>query len=180
MSNRLIIIGAGGHAKVVYETLIAEGKYEVVGFVDANLSVGTIVINGLKILFTQSELQKTITVADFFIVAIGKNEIRAKLYSEMIKYLKPAIVIHPKSYISDSAIINNGTVCLANSTINTLSEIGENTIVNCGVVIDHETKIGNHVHLSIGCNIGSNSIVNDFTTVKIGESIPSFSKINLQ
>ncbi|MEY4877499.1 MAG: hypothetical protein RL708_2649 [Bacteroidota bacterium] len=177
MSNRIIIIGAGGHAKVVYEAIVAEGKFSVVGFTDANLSVGTIVIENVKVILPQNELSKAKEVADFFIVAIGNNEVREKLFTQMNFILEAATIIHPIAYISKSAIIQKGVVCLANSTINTQVEVGENTIVNCGVVIDHETKIGNHVHLSVGCNIGSNSVINDFVTIKIGESISSFSKI---
>jgi sugar O-acyltransferase (sialic acid O-acetyltransferase NeuD family) len=180
MKPKIIIIGAGGHAKVVCETIITEGKYSVVGFTDANLSVGTSVIDNINVILAQSELNKAKDFADYFIVAIGNNSIREKLFNQLKSDLKPATIIHPLAYVSKSAILKNGVVCLANSTINTQVEIGENSIVNCGVVIDHECKIGNHVHLSIGSNIGSNSIVDDFVTTKIGESVFSFSKIAAQ
>ena len=178
MNNKIIIIGAGGHAKVVYEAILAEGKFTVVGFTDANLPVDTIVIDDKKVILPQNELNKAEDFADYFIVAIGNNSIREKLFSELSKTLQAAIIVHPKAFVAKSARLNKGTVCLANSTVNTQVEVGENSIVNCNVVVDHETKIGKHVHLSIGCNVGSNSTIADFTTLKIGESIPSFSKIN--
>ena len=180
MNNRIIIIGAGGHAKVVYEAIVAEGKLSVVGFTDANLPVGTNVMDDVKVILSQNELSKANEMTDYFVVAIGNNLIREQLFSQLNETLQAATIIHPKAYISKTATLNKGVVCLTNSIINTQAEVGENTIVNCGVVIDHETKIGNHVHLSIGSIIGSNCALADFATIKIGESIPSFSKINAQ
>ncbi len=66
---------------------------------------------------------------------------------------------------------------LANTVINTYSSVGKNTIVNTAAIIDHECKIGSHVHLSIGTLVGSNSIITDNTTTQIGQHINSFSKI---
>ena len=63
----------------------------------------------------------------------------------------------------------------ANSTITSGSSIGKNTIINANVVVDHDCKIGSHVHLKIGALIGSNSIISDSTTIQIGEVVSEFS-----
>ncbi|MFM2049272.1 MAG: hypothetical protein RI955_1820, partial [Bacteroidota bacterium] len=128
MSNKIIIIGAGGHAKVVYEAIVAEGKFSVVGFTDAKLLVGAIVMDDIKVVLPQNELSKAKELADFFVVAIGNNEVREKLFSQMNSILEAATIIHPTVYISKSAVLKKGVVCLANSTVNTQVEIGENTI----------------------------------------------------
>ncbi len=177
MKPRIVIIGAGGHGKVLCEGIIAEGKYELIGFVDHSIAVGTKVIFDYKVILSESEMDKLSTLADFFIIGIGNNKTRAKLFRELSKILKPATIIHPSAIISKSAVLNNGSVCLANTVMNANSIVGENTIVNSGVIIDHECTIGSHVHLSIGTMVGSNSVVEDFSTTPIGANINPFSKL---
>jgi acetyltransferase EpsM len=177
MNKRIIIIGAGGHAKVVYETILAENKYSVVGFTDGSIELDSLVIDGKKILMNHDDWKSIKDFADCFIVAIGNNKIREQLFNQLIGILPAATVIHPASFVSKSAVIGQGSVVLANSVINTLSIVGENSIINCGVLIDHESKIGNHVHLSLGCKIGSNSSIGDSLLISSDKSIPSFSKI---
>jgi sugar O-acyltransferase (sialic acid O-acetyltransferase NeuD family) len=177
MKLRIVIIGAGGHGKVVCDAIIAQNMYEIIGFVDATIPVGTVIFNSYKIIAAQKDLKTLIAKADLFIVAIGNNQLRAKISAEAALNLKPAKVIHPTSVIGSDVKISSGTVVLANAVINALSNIGENTIVNSGVIVDHDCVIGNNVHLSIGTMVGSNSIIADSYTSSIGEKINSFSKL---
>ncbi|MFZ4401731.1 MAG: hypothetical protein ACOYO1_17000 [Bacteroidales bacterium] len=177
MKPRIILIGAGGHGKVLVDTIILQGKYEIVGFVDSSLAVDTEIYRKFKVILAQNELNKMSNFADYFIITIGNNIIRERLFKEAENYLKPALIIHPSATIGSDVTIGDGSVVLSNSIINTCSYIGKNTIVNSGVIIDHECKIGSHVHLSIGSLVGSNSIISDNTTTDIGQHINSFSKI---
>ncbi len=177
MKPRIVLIGAGGHGKVLIDTITLQGKYEIVGFVDSVLPVGEDVFKNYKVILSQNELSKLNNFADFFIIAIGNNLIREKLYSKAKKYTKPATITHPSAIIGSNVSIEDGAVILANTIVNAYSCIGENTIVNAGVIIDHECKIGSHVHLSIGTLVGSNSTISDKTTTQIGQHINSFSKI---
>lgn len=177
MNPKIVIIGAGGHAKVVCDAILCSGKYTIAGFVDAKVPVGTVVMDDYKVILSQDELDKLKNTVDYFIVAIGNNEIRAKLYNELKQFLKPAVIIHPAAAIARNAKIGEGAVVLANSVVNALGVIGENTIVNSGVVVDHESVIGDHVHLSIGTMVGSNSSVSGFITTEIGQNINGFSKL---
>jgi acetyltransferase EpsM len=177
MKPRLIIIGAGGHAKVVCDAVESIGNYSIAGFVDANVPVGTVVASGHKVILRQDELDKVKDHADHFIVAIGNNRIRAELFSRLSQTLKPVTLIHPSAVVAGSAEVKAGAVILANSVIAAFSVIGENTIVNAGVVVDHESEIGNHVHLSIGTMVGSNSSVADQVVTAIGQHINAFSKL---
>ena len=178
MENRIIIIGAGGHGKVVCDAIIAQQKYNIIGFVDASVAVGEIVTSGLKVIAAQDELQTLKGKADFFIVAIGNNEVREKIFLSAGSILKPAIVIHPSAIIGSAVTIGNGSVVLAYSVVNASSVIGTNTIINAGVIVDHDCRIGNNVHLSVGTLVGSNSEVGDKQTTAIGFAVTSFSKIN--
>lgn len=177
MKQKIVIIGAGGHGKVICDAILAQDKYELVGFVDALIPVGEIVFKEYKVIESQKNVHLLKDKADVFIVAIGNNTVREKIYHLVNKTLEPGIVIHPSAIIGSEVSIKLGTVILANSVINASCEIGINTIINVALVIDHDCKIGDHIHLSIGTMVGSNSIVSDFYTSSIGENIPSFSKI---
>lgn len=176
MIPRIVIIGAGGHAKVVCDAILANGEYKIAGFVDAEIPVGTVIFDGHKVIASQKDIPELNKFADHFIIAIGNNQIREKLFIETVQYLKPAIVVHPSCVIAKNITLSDGTVCLANSVINADCTIGKNVIINSCVVVDHDSIIGNNVHLSIGTMVGSNSSIADYTTTSIGQKINSFSK----
>lgn len=177
MSNRIVIIGAGGHGKVVCDAVLAQGEYVMNGFVDLTLEVGTSVINGYKVIANQKDLASLKNQVDFFVVAIGNNKVREEVFKTAKAYLEPAIVIHPTAVIGSDAKIGAGSVVLAHSVISAEAEIGENVIVNARVVVDHESKVGSHSHLSIGTMVGSNSTIASGYLSSIGQNINSFSKL---
>jgi acetyltransferase EpsM len=177
MKPKIVIIGAGGHGKVVCEAILSSGQFNIAGFVDSKKEVGSTVFNNLKVIVSQENLKNSKDFADYFIVAIGNNKIREKIYNEALKYLIPATIIHPSAIVEKSAMLKKGVICLANAVVSSSSIIGENTIINANVVVDHECVIGDHVHLSIGTLVGSNSqIANGFVS-SIGAKIDAFSKI---
>jgi UDP-perosamine 4-acetyltransferase len=176
MKPTIVIIGGGGHGKVIADTIIATNQYQIVGFVDATIPVGSVVFKDIKVITGQDNLASLIGKADYFIVAIGNNKVRADIALMAKKHFKPAAIIHPSAIISTEVEIGEGTVILQGAIVSTGSKIGENTIVNEGVVVDHDCVVGKNVHLSPRTTIGSNSIVADGITTNIGESISSFSK----
>jgi sugar O-acyltransferase (sialic acid O-acetyltransferase NeuD family) len=173
--KRVVIIGSGGHGRVVYDAIKKRGNLIIVGFVDEKLPVGSLVIDNCNVILGQKDLNKLSEITDYFIIAIGDNKIRHTIFLEASKYSNPISVIHPSAYVADDAEINEGTIVLSNSTISTGVIIGKNSIINSNVVVDHDSTIGMNVHLKIGTLIGSNSRVSDFETTNIGESIPEFS-----
>ncbi len=176
MKPKILIIGAGGHGKVLLDCIIAQGKYEVAGFADDSINVNKNVVDNYTIISTSENIETLKDKVDYFVVAVGNNEIREKLYKKTKQLLTPAIVIHPSATIGMGVTIKPGCVILSNVIVNVYSTIGENTIINSGVIIDHECSIGANVHLSIGSTIGSNSLIGDGYTTSLAEIIPSFSK----
>ena len=177
MSNRILIIGAGGHAKVICDAILSQNEYIINGFVDINLPVGTVVINNYQVIAHEDNILDLKSQVDFFIVAVGNNMARKKIFNSIKVHLKPATIIHSSAVIGSDVLIGEGTVILANAVINASSKIGENVIVNARSVVDHDCVIGDDVHLSIGTMVGSNSIINTGYQSKIGENINTFSKV---
>ncbi len=177
MKPKIVIIGAGGHGKVICDAILAQNQYEMIGFVDAVISVGTVVMVDHKVIVSQAEISKLKGLTDYFIIAIGNNEVRKKIYGELKQFLKPALIIHPSAVIAANALVKQGSVCLANAVISANCVVGENAIINAGVVIDHECIVGDHIHLSIGTLIGSNSTIAADVVLPVGSIIQPFSKI---
>lgn len=175
MKPKIIIIGAGGHGKVVYDAILAQDKYQVLGFIDAQLPIGTKIIGQVEMICQQEHVASLANQAAYFVVAIGNNKIRAQVYENLIAWFKPAIIIHPSSVIGSDVTIGEGTVVLSNSTINAFSKIGQNSIINSGAIVDHEAIIGNHVYLKIGSIVGNNAKVADYFMSDLGEIIKPFS-----
>lgn len=155
--DEIIIIGAGGHGKVIADAIIKMGKYELKGFVDAQLPVGNIIFNGYKVIENQQNIESLINHSTKFVFGIGNNEIRKNLKKQFSEKIDWATIIHPKAVIAHDVEIGVGSVVLANTIINAGSTIGEFTIIDSGTIVDHDCEIGDFNHLTIGTLVGSNS-----------------------
>lgn len=150
------IIGAGGHSKVIIDIIDELGNYNIVGIYDDN-KIGY--FSGIKIIGKISDIQNTET--DYFIIGIGNDKIRKKI-AEEYNQLKWATLIHPKTIISKTATIKEGTVICAGAIIQTEVEIGKHCIINTNCSIDHESIISNY------CSVCPSSTI--CGQVKVGES----------
>jgi sugar O-acyltransferase (sialic acid O-acetyltransferase NeuD family) len=174
--KRLFIIGAGGHGKVIAETAAAAG-YQVAGFMDDHIKKEEVVLQGYKVVGTIADALNGMGTNDYFIVGIGNNEARRKIYERLSGSVMPATIIHPSAIVSVFAKIGNGCVVLANSVVNAGSEIGINSIINSLSLIDHDTNVGSHSHIAQGTIVGSNCALPEMFVSELGQKIKSFTKI---
>lgn len=168
MNKKVVIIGAGGHAKSIAEIIIKSGD-EIVGFLDDNKSIGTIIIESLdlKVIGKIDDCVKYNFVE--FIIGIGSNEIREKIAN---KYnLKYYTAIHPSANIALDTQIGEGTVVMAGAIINTSAQIGKHCIINSGAIIEHDDTIENFVHISPGALLAGNVRIGMNTHIGIGATI---------
>tara|TARA_R110002096_G_scaffold74101_1_gene175653 strand:- start:214318 stop:215502 length:1185 start_codon:yes stop_codon:yes gene_type:complete len=136
----MILLGAGGHAKVIFD-ILQRNNIEVESFyVDESSDdflFGKRINSPLASLPKQSKL----------IIAIGNNGIRKKI-SQSLQNVQFQVAVHPNSIISEGVIIEEGTVVMASATINKDSRIGKHCIVNTSASIDHDCIIEDYVHIS--------------------------------
>jgi sugar O-acyltransferase (sialic acid O-acetyltransferase NeuD family) len=161
MRKKVVIIGAGGHAKVIADIIEKSGD-EIVGFLDDNKEIGTTIINEYKVIgdlnnrFTMAVTKENLE----FIIAIGDNKKREEIsHSPNLKFYT---AIHPSAQIGLDVEIQEGTVIMANACINSSAKIGKHCIINTGAIIEHDNIIEDFVHISPNVALGG--------TVKIGES----------
>ena len=163
MHKNVVIIGAGGHAKVIADIIEKSGDI-VYGFLDDNLEKGTEIANNkqwqvIGNLEEISSLAKSNSDLEF-IIAIGNNEIRKKIANQT-PYIKYYTAVHPNTSIGIDVSIGEGTVIMANACINVSAKIGKHCIINTGAIVEHDNQIGDYVHISPNVILCG--------TVKVGE-----------
>lgn len=166
MCKEVIIIGAGGHGKVIADIINKSGD-RVIGFLDDGCTAETVL--GYPIL---GKTDKCLNYRDKeFFIAIGSNAVRKKI-SEKYNMLKYYTAIHPSAVIAMDVEIGDGTCVMAGVVINTSARIGGHCIINSGSVIEHDNKLADFVHLSPGAilcgtvNVGEGTHIGCGVTVK--------------
>lgn len=171
----LIIIGAGGHGRVVADCAELTNQYQKIVFLDdsypeklKNLHWDII---GPAASFKQYSLKYGVVSTDF-IVALGSNKLRAQILSTLsAEKLNIASIIHPSAIISSNAIIKEGVVVCANAVINIGTIVNSGSIINTASTIDHDCDIGECVHISPGANIAGSVVIKQYSWVGIGASV---------
>jgi len=142
----VVIIGGGGHAKVVIESLRAAGE-TVAAIVDADPTPRGVL--GVRVAGDDLALPelKSQGLSRLF-VAIGDNRLREKL-GRRGRELGFTLVnaVHPSAVISPSAKLGQGVAVMAGAVINADSEIADLAIINTGAVVDHDCRLGVACHL---------------------------------
>ena len=169
MSKKLLIVGAGGHAKSVLDILLENNKYEWIGVIDNDYGTKKYVAPFADIEIVGNDAMLT----EFFekgitniFVAIGSNAIRKKLYniSKTIGF-EAVSIISSHATISKYAKIGKGVCIMPGAVINVATTIGDHCIINTNCTIDHDCTIQECVHIApgvaiSGCvTIGRNSFI---------------------
>lgn len=180
--KKVIIIGSGGHAKVVIDILLEMKDVEIIGLTSNNLYAGTL-FAGFKVIGDDKILTKYLNKDYLIAIGIGgyrNNNSREKIYKR-IKQLGFQFInaIHPRAIISRTVILGEAIVIYPGVVVNSDVQIGNNTIIATGSTIDHETLVGNNVLISAGVTIGAYSIIEDNSLLALGSKIISGIKIGM-
>ena len=163
--NRLIIIGAGGHGKVIADNALKNG-YKDICFIDDHAKGETM---GFPIVGTSEDIELFNDGNTDFIIGIGNNDVRktiAKTYK--VNWVS---IVHPSAQIAFNAEIGKGTVVMANAVINACATVGEHCIINTGAIIEHDNVIENYVHISPNAALGGTVRVGTTSHVGIGATV---------
>lgn len=172
LMEQVLILGAGGHAKVAIDILNYTG-YKVVGVIDDNATLHGEQILGVPIVGGVDKLKEQLEqgISSVF-VAIGNNKVRMelgeKLHGQGFKLIS---AIHHSSIISDNVRIGGGSMVAAGAIINADSKIGKYTIINTGATVDHDCIISDGVHISPGANLAGNVSIGENAHIGIGSSV---------
>lgn len=167
--KEIILIGAGGHAKVVVDILRLNGYSNILVF-DDNLKGK---FKGLNIVGKLEDLKNYIGYNA--IIAIGNNNVRKEIAENFnLNYVS---CVHPSAIIAEDVSIGEGTVIMANAIINSDSVVGKHCIINSGVIIEHDNELNNYVHVSPGAKLGGTVEIGSESWIGIGATVKNNIKI---
>ena len=165
MFKSLLIIGAGGHGRVVKEVAEALG-YDKIAFLDDNSAeaIG-------KIADSKSFVQEY--QAAF--VGIGNNKFRNELLQRLEQEgFKIPALLHPTAYISKTAVIGKGTVVEPKAIVNANSRVGVGCIISVGAIVDHDVVLEDCVHVNAGAICKAGSFVAKETKLEAGQVVKGY------
>lgn len=162
--NRLIIIGASGHGKVVADIARLSGYTDIVFLDDAP---GLEMVSGYPVLGAVSTFP-AYSQSDFF-VAIGNPDIRRRIQDEIASSgARLVTLIHPSAVVAQNVAIGEGTVVMAGAVINPSVRIGRGCIINTSASVDHDCVIGDFVHISVGAHLAGSVCIESGSWIGIG------------
>ena len=173
--NRLAILGASGHGKVVAEIAELNG-WDVVFFDDAYPSVDRLA--HWAVIGCTQDLLNALQDFDSCFVAIGNNKIRLDKQTLLIsKGVVFPVFVHPFAMVSRYAKLGAGSVVMAGAVINPFAQIGQACIINTASTIDHDCELADGVHLSPGANLAGAVTIGECSWIGIGASVKQCLKI---
>lgn len=169
INNKIIIIGAGGHGRVVADIALNTGSYTYIAFIDDNPFLKKSM--GIDVIDNTDGIPKYIGGYDFA-VAIGDNDIRETFLKNLeVQSASIPALIHPNAVIGKYVTIGSGTVVMAGVIINCESIIRKGCIINTSVIIGHDSVINEYVHVSSGALLGGTVTIGRKTWVGLGACI---------
>lgn len=169
MAEKIVLIGAGGHANTVLDSAMGHAY----AFVD----------KGVKEFFGLKKLEEA-SSGDYAIISFGAvvPEELQRRHDVFERYVKAGVkfvsVIHPQSIVSDKAKIGDGTLVAPGVIVNAAAKVGKNVILNSGCIIEHGAEVGDGTHIAPGAvilgsaKVGKNAMIGAGAVVLPYKSVP--------
>ncbi len=171
-SLAVILLGAGGHARVLLETLNLRGV-PVIGVTCPEFATLGETWFGCPVLGDDSSA--LLRGPALFVNGIGSTCSVARRRTAFLQFRQSghryAQVIHPTSWVSSSASLGEGVQIMAGAIVQAGARIGDNVIVNTRVVVEHDCDIGSHVHLASGSLLCGGVQIGSGTHVGAGATV---------
>jgi acetyltransferase EpsM len=169
---KIVLIGQGGHSKVIRDMVLENKEYQLVGYLDDKFEELTISDQMcLGPISAAHEIIKYIKEIKFMI-AIGNNIIRKLIFERLgLDHKHYATIIQKNAVVSRSAKIGYGTVVMANAVINADAQIGYHAIINTGSVVEHDNRLGDFVHISPRATLTGSVSIGDGAHIGAGATV---------
>jgi sugar O-acyltransferase (sialic acid O-acetyltransferase NeuD family) len=176
-AKRMVVVGAGGHARCILEALGAScGAPTAVACTDPDPARRGTTLCGVPIVgddeLLPGLLDEGVLAACVGVGGVGDNKPRAELHAHLVKlgFVLPP-VIHDAARVAVDAAIGPGSVVLAGAVVCTGAVVGAGVIVGAGAVVEHDCSIGDHAHLASGCVLGGAVTVGAGALIGLGATV---------
>lgn len=169
MKPKLLLIGGGGHCAACIDVIELENRFEIAGIVEKE-NVGNELL-GYSILGNDDELPYIRATYDYALITVGQIKtpaVRIRLfeYVKSLGFTLPTI-ISPRAYVSQHALLGEGTIVMHDALINARATIGCNCIINTKALVEHDAVVEEYSHISTG------AIVNGGARIRKGTFLGS-------
>ena len=152
-TKAVVILGGGGHARMLIESLALSGGARIVGVLEARGRARGGKVLDVPVIGDDTLLPvlKRRGVTHFVVGrgGVADNAPRRALFEEAVRYgLRPLTVVHPSAMVSPWAVLEEGAQLLPGCVVNAGTRVGANAIINSGVIVEHDNVIGAHAHLA--------------------------------
>lgn len=170
MSESVYVLGAGGHGRVVLDTLLANG-IQITGILDAQTSLSSLVL-GVPILGSDEYLDNVSSANTFLVNGLGANPKtlrRRSIFTAMkLRGFRFKSFQHPSAIVSNAADIQDGCQVMAGVVIQTGVTLEENVVINTRASIDHDCIIRSHAFIAPGSVLCGNVTVDSSAFIGAG------------
>jgi sugar O-acyltransferase (sialic acid O-acetyltransferase NeuD family) len=173
--NKIVVIGASEHGKVVTDVIEREGKYSILGWIDSYKPSGGEFF-GYPMLGADESVAALWKRGEIVggIIAIGDNWTRARVAAK-IQSLAPDFkfisAVHPSAQIARGVTLGRGTVLMAGAVVNSESKIGDFCILNTKASLDHDCIMDDFSSLAPGVTVGGVVRIGAFSAISLGANI---------
>ena len=173
-SPKLLLVGAGGHARACADVIERAGQYEIAGLVGTPAEKGQVRF-GYRVIATDHDLQSLLQECRYAFIAVGQIKspsLRIRLFQQAVElgYVLPSVVA-PTAYVAPSATIGQGTIVMHGAIVNSGASIGTNCIINSRALIEHDALVSDHCHIATGAIANGNVRIGAGTFVGSGSVI---------
>lgn len=171
MNKPVILLGSGGHARVLLG-MLRRLKVDIIGVVDPHYPAGSECL-GVNVLGGDEVLSRYSVEHVELVNGIGSlpgdTGIRERLFRQFFAqgfHFKS--VIDPCALIAESIVLARGVQVMMGAIIQAGTQIANNCIINSGAIVEHDCRIGNHVHIAPGATLSGGVVVGDNVHVGTG------------
>ncbi|MCX7971069.1 MAG: acetyltransferase [Negativicutes bacterium] len=172
--KRIVIVGAGGHGRVIAGVLRSQGMH-VLGFVDPDPCIKGKMIDGMPILGGDDVLLDMNPGETFLVNAIGavRDTVRRRAVGERLTKLGFAWVgcIHSRASVDSGAKLMGDVQIMAGAIIQGGTAVGAQVVVNTGAVVDHDCLVGGYCHIATGATLAGGVVLGRGVLVGAGAVI---------
>jgi UDP-perosamine 4-acetyltransferase len=177
MKKPVLILGAGGYAKVVIDIIERLDEYSIVALIGQETEKNDTFM-GYKVYkgdhFLEEFRQKGYNSIFLAVGGYVDNARRTELFNHYLEAGYDMInLVHPDAIVSKSAKLGRGSIVCAGAIINPDAFIGEDAVISAGVIVEHDAQIMNHTLLSTGVYVGAGTVVEEGALLGLGaKAIP--------
>ena len=170
----IVVIGGGGHAKVVLSILSKLRTYRIVGYTDLR-DCGTLL--GVPYLGSDTALESLAATsgtlnAVLAVGQIGLGHARSELWGRLRSLsMQFPLITSPGAIVNEGVSSGEGSVVMDGAVVNVGAKLGQGAIVNTNSTVEHDVALGDWVHVAPGATICGGVTVGHFSTIGAGATV---------